>query len=495
MIKEPHAGQTTGETAPSFSSFLHELRGYPQAELLVIDKPVKPAEFEVTALVRHLEVRHNFPALLFTRPSNLMGQPSDVALATNLFATRELCAAALGLPPHKAGLDLSLLYARLQERLLPPVEIGSGAAPVKEVILAGEQADLRTLPLVRHHEMDPAPYIDMVVVAREPDQGFYNMSFQRAMYKGPRRTGLYMAPRHNWEILRRYRSANKFMPVAIVTGHHPAFFLGSVNVHPFGVNDYAAVGSFLGQPLRLTSSETWGSDFLVPADADLVIEGEVPPDELEAEGLFGEWTSFYGPQRLSPVVNVTAITRRRHATHQDVMVSHRDDCILGALGKEAAIYNAIKASIPTVKAVHLGMSGNARFNVYVSLSKKVEGEAMWAGVIAASVFNNFKLIIVVDEDIDVFSEEEVWFAVAMRAEMDRDIQVLKDIKSSPLDPAMSHPTKKALAIIDATKPLDRPMPERVRVPAEVLQRLNLEEFVPADQLRSLRMHPDWNRSM
>jgi UbiD family decarboxylase len=491
IVDEPAVGAQT----PSFGGFLEVLRRELPRDLLVIEEAVNPATFDVTAVARHLEMRGNFPALLFTRPLNLRGEPSEIALATNMYATRERCALMLGLPVEQSKLELSLRMAALEQAAVPPVVVDQGAAPVKEVVRRGADADLRDLPLVRHHEMDPGPYIDMTVVLREPESGAYNMSFQRAMYKEPRKTGIYMAPRHNWEIVRRYRQRGEPTPAVIVASHHPAFYLGSLNVQPFGVDDYAVVGSHLGAALRLTASETWGDEFLVPADADLVIEGEIPPDEMEAEGPFGEWTSLYGPQRMSPVFYVTAITHRRGAVHQDILVSHRDDCILGALAKEGAIYNAIKASIPTVKAVHLGLSGNSRFHVYVSIDKKVEGEAMWAGVIAASVFNNFKTIVIVDADIDVYNEEEVWFAVAMRTEVDKDIQILRDIKSSPLDPAMSHPTKKALMIVDATSPLDRPAPTRVRVPPEALERVRLERLVDPSALQALPIYHDWKRSM
>ena len=82
------------------------------------------------------------------------------------------------------------------------------------------------------------------------------------MVKGPRKLGLHMSPRHNWQIHRKNEEKNRATPVAIVISHHPAFYLGSLNVSPFGVDDYAKVGAIMGTPLRLTPSETLGEDFM-----------------------------------------------------------------------------------------------------------------------------------------------------------------------------------------------------------------------------------------
>ena len=199
--------------------------------------------------------------------------------------------------PNECELPLSLEYARREDRLLAPVTIPAMEAPVKQVVKRGDEANIYDLPVVRHHAMDPAPYIDMTPVMKDPDEGFYNIAFQRNMVKGPRKLGLHMSPRHNWQIHRKNEEKNRPTPVAIVISHHPAFYLGSLNVSPFGVDDYAKVGAIMGEALRLTSSETLGEDFMVPADAEMVIEGHVLPNVKEIEGPFGEFTGYYGPQR------------------------------------------------------------------------------------------------------------------------------------------------------------------------------------------------------
>lgn len=460
----------------SLREFLNRLEeeGNPE-DLCHVTEPVDPADFEVTAVLQHLENAGRYPAVWFDRPKNLWGQPSAFSLVSNLFASRERCALALGLERKDKNLPLSLEYARREERMIPPTVIAPAEAPVKQVIRRGEEADLRIFPIVRHHEMDPAPYVDMTPFMKDPDSGAYNGAFLRMMYKGPRRLGLHMSPRHNWQIARKYEERGMPTPVVVVVGHHPAFYLGCLNVSPFGVDDYHKVGAIMGESVRLVPSETWGEAIMVPADAEIVIEGQILPGERDVEGPFGEFPGTYGPQRVRWVVEVTAITHRRDAIYQDVFVGHRGNWIMGAIPKEGSIYNRIKGVIPTVKGVHLPLSGVGRFHCYISIDKKVDGESKQAAFIAMGECDFIKHVIVVDGDVDPFNEEQVWWSVATRVQADQDVDVIKNVKGNTLDPSQTDDIMTAKMIIDATKPVRRPFAARIRVPDRVMQRIDLAQ--------------------
>ncbi|MCC6472705.1 MAG: UbiD family decarboxylase [Burkholderiales bacterium] len=446
-------------------------------ELLRIRDEVRPDGFEVTAILANLEERGRYPMVLFERPLNLLGEVSAFPLLTNVYASRTRCAMALGLTPQQHRLDLSMEYSRREARRLAPLALEREAAPVKQVVKTGLQIDLRELPIVRHHKMDPAPYIDMTPVMRDPDQGQYNIAFLRNMYKGPRRLGIHMSPRHNWQICRKYEERNLPTPVVIVVSHHPAFYLGALNVSPFGVDDYELVGSMMGQPLRLVPSETWGKDFMVPADAEMVIEGEIPPGVREVEGPFGEFPGTYGPQRLRWVIDVKALTHRRDAIYQDVFVGHRDNWVLGAIPKEGTLFNRIKGVVPTVKAVHLPNSGTGRFNCYISIDKKVDGESKQAALIALGECDFVKNVFVVDADIDPFDEEQVMWAFATRVQADQDVDIIKNVKGNTLEPSQNDDILTTKMIIDATKPVRRTFASRVEVPKEVREKFRVERYL------------------
>ena len=473
-------------------SFLDAIRSADR--LVTVERQVNPADFEVTAVLRKLEERALFPMVLFNRCLNVHGKPSDLGVISNVFGTRERCAAALDLPAHETKFSLSARYAERSRVLLDPVVVPTGKAPVKEVVKTGPQVDLGEYPIVKHHEMDPAPYVDMTVCLKGKGQAFYNTSFQRNMYKGPRKLGLFMAARHNWDIYRRYAEVGEPAPVVLIIGHHPAFYLGSLNIQPYGVDDYRVIGGIMDEPLSLVASETWGDDFLVPADAELVIEGEVRPGVKEAEGPFGEWPGYYGPQRLSQVIDVTAVTHRRDALWQDVFVSHRENWILGGIPKEGEIFEAVRAYVPTVKSVHLPFSGNCRLICYISLDKQEDGDARQAALIALATCDFVKYVVVVDGDVDPFNEGEVLWAMATRCQPNEDTDVIKGVKTSPLDPSIPGHSEGSKMIIDATVPKRRAFAQRTKVPDRVLQRIQLEDFVPADEIGALPRYTDSLRS-
>jgi UbiD family decarboxylase len=275
-----------------------------------------------------------------------------------------------------------------------------------------------------------------------------------------------------------------------VVSHHPAFYIGGLNVSPFGEDDYEIIGSIADRPLRLTASETWGDAFLVPADAEIVVEGEVVPGARDAEGPFGEFPGTYGPQRLRWLVDVKAITHRREAIYQDVFVGHRDNWVLGAFPKEGSIFNRIKGVIPTVRAVHLPSSGVGRFHCYISIDKKVDGESKQAALIALGTVDFVKHVVVVDADINVYREEEVLWAVATRVQADQDVDIIKNVKGATLDPSQTDDILSAKMIIDATRPVRRPFETRIEVPADAVAAVDLQRLVPAEQLARLGLLGD-----
>ncbi len=451
-------------------------REHPQ-EILRIRDEINPAAFEATAILANLEEKRVNPMVLFERPLNLHGQVSKFPLVTNIYSSRTRDAIALGLKPEQNRIELSLEYSRREKERLPPVRMDARDAPVKQVIKKGDEVDLRELPIVRHHRMDPAPYVDMAPIMKDLELGQYNIAFLRMMYKGPRKLGIHMSPRHNWQICRKYELAGRPTPVAIIVSHHPAFYLGSLNVAPFGVDDYHVLGAMMKEPVRLVPSETWGEEFLVPADAEMIIEGEIPPNVREVEGPFGEFPGTYGPQRLRWIINVTAMTHRRNAIYQDIFVGHADDWVMGAIPKEGALYNRIRGVVPGVKGVHLPNSGCGRFNCYISIDKRVDGESKQAALIALGEVDFVKNVVVVDGDIDPFNEQEVLYAIATRVQADQDVDIIKNVKGNTLDPSQTDDIMTAKLIIDATRPLKRNFAKRLDVPAEVRARFPIEKYL------------------
>lgn len=441
--------------------------------LQTVSKQVNPADFDVTALLQNLEDDDRYPALLFESPTGIEGRSTNLRLISNLFADRRRIAQALDLRPDQSGMEVSLEYARREQNQIEPEVVERADAPVLDVSVE----DLSRLPVVRHHRLDPAPYINMTPAMRDPESGSYNLAFLRNMVKSPMSLGIHMSPRHNYHIFKQNEERDTDTRVAIVVGHHPAFYLGALTLTGFDVDEYDVIGGMLGEPLRLAPSSTWGDEFLVPADAEVIVEGHIQAGKREVEAPFGEFPGYYGPQRLRPVIEVTNVSRREDAIFQHSFVGHRDNWILGSIPKEGGVFNTIRNRVPGVTQVHLPNSGCGRFRCYVSLTQDSEGEAKHAALAALASSDFIKQVVVVDDDINVFDEESVLWAVSTRTRVDEDVETIRNVKGNTLDPSVRGEVSTSKMIVDATIPTDEQYPPVVDVPEDACERMDPEEFI------------------
>jgi len=463
--------------AKDLRSFLEDLRAKLPENYLEVGKEID-SRFETSAILKHMEDRKNFSTVLFKNVKNIKGVSGHRVLS-NLTASRENMAIGAGLSPEQSGGDLTREVSRKSKQPLAPRVVPAKEAPVKQNIVTGKDLDIGDLPVIRHHEMDAAPYFTMAVVARHPEWGIapgvHNVSFHRMMYQGPSQTGIHMSPIHTWHVFRSYEERNLPCPIAYVIGHHPMFYVSANMNPPIDQSEYDLAGGLMDEPLRLTPSETLGDDFLVPADAEIVIEGEILANRREPEAPFGEWTRYYGPQRSNPVVAIKAVTHRNDSIYLDNFIGHRDmDCL--TLGWEGTVYNRAKAAVPTVLDVCLPHSGCCGYHAYIRIKKTVPGQPINAAMAALS-WGFLKLVVVVDEDIDVFDEEKVWWAVATRAQAGKQVQVVRGLRGSILDPSIEETVEHDALIIDATKPFGKAYAEAIKIPEEAMQKIRLEDYI------------------
>ncbi|HLG72653.1 MAG TPA: UbiD family decarboxylase [Chloroflexota bacterium] len=458
----------------SLHSFLDELRDHAPEDLLHIDKKVDPNNFDVTAILEHLAQKRRVPTTLFHKPLNQHQQESAFPIVGNVFGTRERIARAIGVKVEDAGMELALEYARLEREKVTPVTVGPREAPVQQVVHTGAEADVAMLPIVRHFEMDMGPVLTMAAAMKDPDEDFYNVSFIKLFYiDDPRHCAVSIHPgMHLHRILTKYEEHGQPAPVALILGHHPAFYLGALALAEFGENDYEIVGSFLGEACRLVPSTTWGSDFMIPADAEIVLEGEIKPGAKEVVDPFGEVTRHYQAQCIRQGIDVTAINHRRDAIMQDVFSGHQEHWNLGGVPKEGTMFNDLQRRHGCIKAVHLPHSGCSRFLAYVSIKKEREGIAKRVGLDAMLQAPFFNVVVVVDEDIDVFNEQDVMWSVLTNMDPSRDVDLLKNVYNL----FTTHMLFQKM-VIDATRPLDIAFPMMARVPESAMKRIRLEDFM------------------
>ncbi|MET0689612.1 MAG: UbiD family decarboxylase, partial [Candidatus Binatia bacterium] len=375
----------------------------------------------------------------------------------------------------------------MEEHRVPPTIVSKKDAPIKENTMVGDKVDLYQIPIMRHHEMDGGPYIVLSTITKDRKSGIYNLSYHRMEVKSKTSTALYASPRHLWKIFKDYEDNNMEMPVATVLGHHPAFHMGACYSGPFEVSEYDVIGGYLGESLRLVASETFGDDLLIPADAEVVIEGVLKPGGRVVEGPFGEAPGYLGPQRYTTCVHyeVKAINYRNGAMYQSVITPEGDKPWMD-LPREGAYLRRCREAVPGVTAV-CKQGRHAHYNVFISMKKMSEGDPGRAAA-AALTFDHTKNVFVFDDDIDVFNPTDILWAFATRVQPHRQISILQPLfRGNFLDPSLVDEIKTSGMIVDATKPLDRPFSPVSKCPDEAMARIKLEEYVPGEVLQHIPM--------
>jgi 2,5-furandicarboxylate decarboxylase 1 len=382
--------------------------------------------------------------------------PEKAELVGNVMGSRKRLARALD--TDERGL-LGTLNARLN-RLQPPVKVSSQQAPVQQIVLKDDEADLCALPVHLQHGADGAPYISGGIdYALFPDTGFTNVGCRRIMLRGPRQAGVdLIAPSDMRAIYLEAAARNEPVPVAYTVGAHPADFLAAMVALP-SVDELDVVGAVRGQPVPVVKCVT--NDIYVPADAEYVIEGYLDPaGHVEPEGPFGEYVGYYGVVKRNPVLHITAITHREDALFQTLTISgrslpHTDTTQLSAMKTESAAWAALMASVREPLAVYATSSSGGMYNVRVSLRQRVPGDARNA---IAAVFGSHaeaKHVFVFDPDIDVFSDQESDWALATRFQADRDLITGSGFRVVPLDPSLGGARTGAKLGFDCTVPFGK----------------------------------------
>jgi UbiD family decarboxylase len=444
-------------------TFLDGIKRDSPEDFLVVSREVDPA-FEITAITVKLEQEaKRRPILLFEKVKG-----TKFPVLTNLHAGRSRLAAAIRAKPE----GIQRAYLRAMEKPIQPKVVSIG--PVKETVLTGDRLDLYQLPQILHHQEDAGAYITAAIsFAKDPASDTWNCAYNRLMIKGRDTTSIHLTlAKHLWEFQRAAEAQGKALPVAFAVGVHPAIALGCLAIGSIDEDERAVMGGLLGEPLELVKCET--SALLVPAHAELIIEGEILPHERTAEGPFGEFTGYSLGERQREVLKVRAVTHRRDAIFQDITVGHLDHLMLSTTPIEANLYRAVRAMVPTVKAVRVP----APFTCYVSVEQRVSGQSKNAilAVLGADLY--MKRVVVVDHDVDIFNDRQVNWAIATRCQPDRDILVVTNARGSDLDPSTKEDGNTAKWGVDATaKPSLAAYTPRHRIPKEVWQRINLKDFV------------------
>ena len=363
--------RTNQPYTPDLRGYLEMLENEHPEHIVRITAEVDP-KFGVSGIIHRLEQDGHSPVVIF---ENVKG--SKVPLVANMHANFERLRLALGMEQGSVR-DFVKECAARQAHPVEPVHVET--APVQEVVQLGDAIDVEALPICTYHEKDAGKYITAgLAVMRDPDTGINNIGIYRHMVHEKNLLGVQLSETADGNVIwKKYVKRGEACPIAIVIGHHPAFFIGSLAFSPLDSDEIEIAGAMLQRPVPLVRCKTIPLD--VPADAEIVIECEIPMDTRRLEAPFGEYPGTYGPQRMNPVLEIKAITHRRNPLYQNAFVAHSDNLLLSGVIRASFIEDTVKIACPTVRAVAVPRSGRYRFMCYIAIESMIEEAVIIATV-------------------------------------------------------------------------------------------------------------------
>ncbi|WP_025322336.1 phenylphosphate carboxylase subunit beta [Deferrisoma camini] len=419
------------------------------------------------------------PALLFENVKDY-----DSPVFTGAFATTQRLALALDKPTHLSLCELTREWMKLAvDKIIPAQEVESG--PVFENEYSGDDVDIFRFPSPRFFEKDGGRYIGTAVflVTRDPETGGINLGTYRMQAQEKNRIGVQILKgKRGDRILKKYKKAGQKMPACVVIGCDPLLMLaGSAMVAK--ASEYDVVGSLRGEPVTVTQGKVTGLP--IPADAEIVLEGWIDPDDLRPEGPFGEYTGYYTDELFHPIPKPSMVVERVYHRNKPILWATSvgrpvtDNHWMLAFVRGATLWTELeKMRIPGIESVYLPPEACGRFWAIVSVRQMYPGHA--SQVAAAVVASNTctygtKGVIVVDHDVRADDLPRVWWALATRFDPARDTQIIQRGRSTPLDPALDPDSNKLITsriLLDATVPFEwEQKPVEVALVPEVVERI------------------------
>ena len=404
------------------------------------------------------------PALLF---ENVKGYKWPVITST--CTTTERLSIIMGMPKETPLVELMRRWVEIGNRKIPPKVLSTG--PCKENKMVGKDIDLFKFPVPKFYPKDGGRYVGTahVVITKDPESGWVNIGTYRLQLIDKDILGTqFIKGKHSDIMLKKYQAMGKPMPVAVVVGADPLMFvMGGARFSAFE-SEYDLAGSIRGEPIEVVKCET--NDLIVPAGAEIVVEGEVDANAFKDEGPFGEYTGYYSGVGTNPrnFIKVNCITHRNNPIFMATTVGRAvtDTHMTLAIAYGATLWQQLSdMKIPGIKAVYCPPEAAGRFIAIISVKQMYPGHAnqvLTAAISTEMGAYGLKTVIVVDEDIDPADIPRVLYAVAFRFNPLR-AQIIQRGRSTPLDPSLPIESRwiTGRLLIDATIPYDweeKPIP-------------------------------------
>ncbi len=395
-------------------------------------------EQEIGAITRKVYSKRG-PALLF---ENIKGHSDTIStkLFTGGLQTIGRVAMMLGLPKETHIRDIT---ETVRQRFKNPLEVKLVKdGPVKENVITGADTDLYQFPVPTWHYLDGGRYINTFcgVVTRDPETGATNVGLYRGMILDKNKIGVLLVPGQGWGVhYLKYQEMKKPMPVAVVYGYDEALVFSAAASLPRDLDEYRVTGALREEPVELVKCET--VDLEVPAEAEIVVEGYISPDpkDWKIEGPFGEYTGYYGERGKRPAIEVSCVTHRNDPIFRGTLegMDHEnpnEDSSILVVSLSAIAKNILESQgVPGVLEISAVPITLVKIKKLFRGHAKQVAAALW-GASAAQYL--FKIVMVVEEDTNIWNRRAVEAAFAYRVNAaEDDIVFFPGSFGSVLDPS------------------------------------------------------------
>ena len=434
----PVVDTTAGDTHPqSMRAWLAELEA--RGELLHVRDRIA-LEFEVAGALAAADGRE---AVLF---HDVVG--SALPLVGNVAPNRLAFVRSAGAEGDR---DLQARIVASVERPLPPHEIAANAQKVVE-----RPVLLDELPVPRFFEGEAGRYITAgAIVAVDRGRGCANLSIARIMPLDGNRALVGIAPNHHLSfLLRAAHARGEQLDIAVALGNHPLLMLAACLYLGLGADEMHVAGALFGSGLEVVRT---ANDLLVPAHAEVILEGSLDAGERAPEGRVSEFHGLYECYGPGVVATFGRLTRRRDALVQTILPGyHQEHCLLGGIAIAAGLARSVRARVASLDAIAVGFGGAGRLHAVVALHAPQPGDARKAMFAVWADVNLIKRVIVVDDDIDPWDAEEVEWALATRVIAERDTLIVPGVRADRSEPLESGGTVTKTGIDATRRGGDRP---------------------------------------
>jgi UbiD family decarboxylase len=464
--------------------------------LVVVDEPINK-DTEMHPLVRW-QYRGGIPeserkAFLFTKATDGKGARYDIAvLVAGLAANPDVYRIGFGRPLDEIGAAwVQALAAPVEPRVVTQAVCQELCVIGDALDIAGNGLDGLPVP-ISTPGFDNAPYLSAGhYISKDPDTGRQNVGNYRGQLKAPRRLGMNPSVELNAGIYAhwlKYKARGEPMPCAVVVGCPPVISYASVQKMPENLDELWVAGALAGAPIEVVVGKT--VDLLVPAQAEIVIEGFIDTEFLEPEAPFGESHGYVNLQEYNAVMNVTAITRRRNAilTSFISQVTPSESSVIRRVAMEPLYLHHLRdvLGVKWVKRVAMHEPLTSLYAVIgIQFARGAPETEIWRALDGASTLHRFagKWIVAVDEDIDPHNADALLWAMSYRCQPQHDLLVVphKHPGHGPRGPRDGGET--AAVLINATlkgtyAPVALPAREYMERAKAIWERLGLPPLKP-----------------